>query len=65
MYNYTETELIVELIFTCIMRYMWGCICYHIAISKNRNSKIAFALGFLFTLFSMVGYIIVGNKSKS
>ena len=41
---------------------MWGYICFEMATSRNRNSKIAFAIGFLFTLFGVIGYAIAGKK---
>ena len=31
---------------------------------RNRHPSIAFAIGYLFTLFGVVGYAIAGHKKK-
>ena len=57
-----DSILYSELIFICIIRWMWGYICYEMATNRNRNPKIAFVIGFIFTLFGVIGYAIAGKK---
>ena len=43
---------------------LWGFICYKIADSRGRNKGLAFALGFFFGLFAVIGYLIAGETSE-
>lgn len=57
-------ELFGYYLFIILLRSAWGTICYEMAKTRNRNPKIAFALGFMFGLFSVIGYAIAGNKNN-
>lgn len=57
-------ELIGYYLFISLMKSAWGTICYEMAEKRNRNPKIAFALGFIFGLFGVIGYAIAGNKNN-
>ena len=55
-------EILGYYIFIILIKCAWGIICHEMAEKRNRNSKLAFALGFLFGLWSVIGYAIAGNK---
>ena len=54
----------LDLVIVILVSWCWGIICHEMAEKRNRNPKIAFALGFLFGLLSVIGYAIAGNKYK-
>ncbi len=39
-----------------------GVVCYFIAEKNGRNKWLALALGLLFSLFAVLGYLIAGKK---
>lgn len=57
-------ELIGYYLLLILINCAYGTICYEMAAKRNRNQKIAFALGFIFGLFGVIGYAIAGNKNN-
>ena len=53
----------MEFIFTLLVSFLWGYICYKMAEKRNRDTTIAAVLGALFGVFAVVGYAIAGNKN--
>lgn len=54
-------EFIVSYIFSLIWCAVGAGLCYKIAENNNRNPIIATALGVLFGIFAVIGYLIVGK----
>ena len=55
-------EITTYYLIIILLRIIAGIICYDIARKRNRNPRIAFALGFLFGSFGIIGYVIAGDK---
>lgn len=49
------------LVFLVIWEVIMGFICYKIAEKNGRHARLAFALGFLFGIFGVIGYAIAGE----
>ena len=48
--------------FEILIWIVMGAVCYFIAEKNGRNKWLALALGLLFSLFAVVGYLIAGKK---
>ena len=52
----------MECIFSFLVAFLWGYICYRMAHKRGRDTTIAAILGGLFGLLAVIGYAIAGNK---
>lgn len=52
----------MEFIFTFLVTFFWGYICYGMAAKRGRDTTIAAILGGLFGVFAVIGYAIAGDK---
>ena len=57
-------EDIVILVFNILLRCAWGTVCHYMAEKRGRHPKIALSLGFIFTIFAVIGYAIAGHKNE-
>ena len=55
----------MEFIFTLLVAFLWGYICYRMAEKRGRDVTIAAVLGALFGVFAVIGYAIAGDKQRS
>ena len=53
----------MEFIFTLLVAFLWGYICYRMAEKRGRDVTIAAILGALFGVFAVIGYAIAGDKN--
>lgn len=53
----------MEFIFTFLVTFLWGYICYRMAAKRNRDTILAAVLGGLFGIFAVIGYAIAGDKN--
>ena len=53
----------MEFIFTFLVAFLWGYICYRMAEKRGRDVTIAAILGALFGVFAVIGYWIAGDKT--
>ena len=53
----------MEFIFTLLVAFLWGYICYRMAEKRGRDVTIAAILGALFGVFAVIGYAIAGYKN--
>ena len=53
----------MEFIFTLLVAFLWGYICYRMAEMRGRDVTIAAILGALFGVFAVIGYWIAGDKT--
>ena len=53
----------MEFIFTLLVAFLWGYICYRMAEKRHRDTTLAAILGALFGLFAVIGYAIAGDKT--
>lgn len=53
----------MEFIFTFLVVFLWGYICYRMAEKRNRDTTLAAILGALFGIFAVIGYAIAGDKN--
>ena len=53
----------MEFIFTLLVAFLWGYICYRMAEKRGRDVSIAAVLGALFGVFAVIGYWIAGDKT--
>ena len=54
----------MEALLTFIVWVLCGFGCYKLAESQGRNPIIGAALGIMFGVFSVVGYLIAGKKKN-
>jgi predicted permease len=54
--------MLMEFIFTLLVAFLWGYICYRMAEKRNRDTTLAAVLGALFGIFAVIGYAIAGDK---
>ena len=54
--------MIMEFIFTLLVAFLWGYICYRMAEKRNRDTTLAAVLGALFGVFAVIDYAIAGDK---
>lgn len=47
---------------TLILSSICAVGCYKLAEDKNRNTTMAAVLGFIFNIFSVIGYAVLKNK---
>ena len=52
----------MEFIFSLLVTFLWGYICYRMAEERNRDTTLAFILGALFGVFPVIVYAIIGDK---
>lgn len=52
----------MEFIFTLLVVFLWGYICYRMAEKRGRDTTLAAVLGALFGIFAVIGYAIAGDK---
>ena len=53
----------MEFIFTLLVAFLWGYICYIMAEKRGRDTTLAAVLGALFGVFAVIGYAIAGDKN--
>ena len=53
----------MDFIFTLLVAFLWGYICYRMAEKRGRDAILAAILGALFGLFAVIGYAIAGDKT--
>ena len=53
----------MEFIFTLLVSFLWGYVCYRMAETRGRDTVIAAILGALFGVFAVIGYAIAGDKN--
>ena len=53
----------MEFIFSLLVAFLWGYICYRMAEKRGRDVTIAAILGALFGVFAVIGYAIAGDKT--
>jgi hypothetical protein len=49
-------------IFSILVAFLWGYICYRMAEKRGRDTVIAAILGALFGVLAVIGYAIAGEK---
>ena len=54
----------MEVIFSLLVAFMWGYICYRMAEKRGRDAGLGAILGALFGLFAVIGYAIAGDKTN-
>ena len=52
----------MEIVFSLLVAFLWGYICYRMADKRGRDTTIAAVLGALFGVFAVIGYAIAGDK---
>jgi predicted permease len=52
----------MEFIFTILVSFLWGYICYRMAEKRHRDTTLAAILGALFGILAVIGYVIAGDK---
>lgn len=52
----------MEFIFTLLVAFLWGYICYRMAEDRGRDAILGAVLGALFGIFAVIGYAIAGDK---
>lgn len=55
----------MEFIFTLLVAFLWGYICYKMALKRGRDEQLAAILGALFGVFAVIGYWIAGDKDDN
>ena len=53
----------MDVIFSLLVAFLWGYICYGMAEKRGRDVIIAAILGALFGVFAVIGYAIAGDKT--
>lgn len=53
----------MEVIFTLLVAFLWGYICYRMAEKRGRDAGLGAILGALFGIFAVIGYWIAGDKT--
>lgn len=53
----------MDVIFSLLVSFLWGYICYRMAENRGRDTTLAAVLGALFGLLAVIGYAIVGDKN--
>ena len=53
----------MEFIFTLLVSFLWGYVCYRMAEKRHRDPILGAVLGALFGIFAVVGYAIAGDKT--
>lgn len=53
----------MEFIFSLLVAFLWGYICYRMAEKRRRDTTLAAVLGALFGVFAVIGYAIAGDKT--
>lgn len=53
----------MEVIFTLLVAFLWGYVCYRMAERRGRDATLGAILGALFGIFAVIGYAIAGDKT--
>lgn len=53
----------MEFIFSLLVTFLWGYICYRMAENRGRDATLGAILGALFGVFAVIGYWIAGDKT--
>lgn len=53
----------MEFIFSLLVAFLWGYICYKMALKRGRDATLGAVLGALFGVFAVIGYAIAGDKT--
>lgn len=54
----------MEFIFTFLVTFLWGYICYNMAVKRGRDGVYGAIFGGLFGIFAVIGYWIAGDKKS-
>ena len=52
----------MDFIFVFLMSILWGYVCYEMDEKRGRDTTLGAILGFLFGIFAVIGYAIIGDK---
>ena len=53
----------MDVIFSLLVAFLWGYICYRMAEKRGRYATLGAILGALFGIFAVSGYSISGDKT--
>lgn len=53
----------MDVIFSLLVAFLWGYICYRMAENRGRDATLGAILGALFGVFAVIGYWIAGDKT--
>ena len=53
----------MDIVFSLLVAFLWGYICYRMAEKRGRDATLGAILGALFGLFAVIGYAIIGYKT--
>ena len=53
----------MDVIFSLLVAFLWGYICYRMAEKRGRDATLGGILGALFGIFAVIGYAIAGDKT--
>lgn len=52
----------MDFIFTFLVTFLWGYVCYRMAAKRGRDTILAAIFGGLFGVLAVIGYWIAGDK---